>query len=73
MVATEQLNLRVLEFNGIQPSPENLQNGVYPLCRVLSFVYRVDSLPEGAKAFFAFVRSDAGRKIMKSNGYIPVD
>lgn len=72
MVSTEQLNLRVLELNGVQPSPENLQNGVYPLGRTLSFAYRVDRLPEGAKAFFDFVRSDAGRSILKSNGYIPV-
>jgi phosphate transport system substrate-binding protein len=73
MISTEHLNLRVLELNGILPSPENLQSGAYPLGRVLSFVYREESLPQGAKTFLEFVRSDTGRKILKSNGYLPLN
>jgi phosphate transport system substrate-binding protein len=73
MISTEQLSIKVLELNGLLPSPENLLNGSYPLGRVLSFIYRERSLPESAKAFLDFVRSDEGRNILISNGYLPMN
>jgi phosphate transport system substrate-binding protein len=73
MIATERLNIKVLKLNGIPPNPENLLSGQYPLGRELSFLYREETLPEGAKAFLDFVRSDDGRKMLRSNGYLPVN
>ena len=71
MITTEHLRIRVLKFNGIQPSAENVVNGTYPLSRELSFIYREDSLPVEARAFFDFVFSEAGSGILQANGYIP--
>jgi phosphate transport system substrate-binding protein len=71
MITTEHLRINVLKLNGIQPSPENVVNGTYPLSRELSFIYRQDNLPAEAHAFFDFVFSEAGRGILQANGYIP--
>jgi phosphate transport system substrate-binding protein len=73
MISTEHLYIKVLKLNDIAPSPENLQNGTYPLSRQLSFLYRKDNLPQEADAFLRFVSSDTGRAILQSNGYIPVN
>lgn len=71
MITTEHLRINVLKLDGIEPSPENLVNGTYPLSRELSFIYREDNLPTEAHAFFDFVFSEAGRRILQANGYIP--
>jgi phosphate transport system substrate-binding protein len=73
MIATEHLGIKVLKLNGIVPAPENLLDGQYPLSRDLSILYREGTLPEGAKAFLDFVRSEEGGKILRSNGYLPVN
>lgn len=72
MIATEGLAIKVMKLNGIVPNPENLLNGQYPLKRDLSFLYRDGFLPEGAKAFLEFVRSEEGEKILRSHGYLPL-
>jgi phosphate transport system substrate-binding protein len=72
MIATEHLRIKVLPFNGIEPNQKNLQNETYPLSRQLSFIYREENLPEEARQFLAFVFSEKGRNILKSNGYIPI-
>ena len=73
MIKSEQLKVKVLKLNGIVPSPENLLNGSYPLERELTFIYLEKGLPKEAKGFLDFVSSDAGRKIMRSRGYLPVN
>jgi ABC-type phosphate transport system substrate-binding protein len=47
-------------------------NGTYPLSRRLSFIYREENLPEEARDFLAFVFTNEGKNILKSNGYIPI-
>jgi phosphate transport system substrate-binding protein len=71
MIKTENLNIKVLKLNGLLPSPENLLNGSYPLGRELSIIFREKTLPKEAKSFLDFIRSEEGRKILKSNGYLP--
>lgn len=73
MIATEHLNIKALKLNGVAPSPETLFSGQYPLSRVLFFIFRDGTLPEAAKAFLDFVRSDQGSNILRSNGYLPVN
>jgi phosphate transport system substrate-binding protein len=72
MIATEKLNIKVLQFNGVAPSSDTLTNGAYPLSRQLSFIYREDKLLDEVKAFVDFVLSEAGGKILQSFNYLPV-
>lgn len=69
-VRTEQLKIKILRVNGIEPLAANVINGKYPLVKTLYFVFRKDNLNENAKAFMEFTRSDRGQKILKRNGYM---
>lgn len=72
MVATEQLKVKALTLDGIAPDKERVMNGTYPLSRTLSFIYRPGLLPDGAKRFLGFVATEAGKKILQENGYLPL-
>jgi phosphate transport system substrate-binding protein len=72
MVATEKLNVKVLQYNGVFPSQETVANGTYPLSRQLAFIYREDKLAKEAKDFFDFVFSAAGEKILHDYNYLPI-
>ena len=72
MVATEKLNVKILQYNGVLPSRDTVENGTYPLVRQLVFIYRKDKLSEEVTTFFEFVFSDAGSKILQSYNYVPV-
>ena len=73
MIHAENLDIKVLRLNGIIPGPESILSGQYPLRRELFFLYRDETLPDAAKAFLVFVRSEEGANILKSNGYLPVN
>ena len=73
MIATEHLNIKALRLNGVAPSAETLNSDQYPLSRVLFFLYRDGTLPEGVKAFLDFVYSEGGSDILRSHGYLPVN
>jgi phosphate transport system substrate-binding protein len=69
-IRAEGVLVKPLAFNGVRPTPEEVQRGRYPLVRTLAFVFRKEQLPAGAAAFLAFVRSKEGEKILRANGYI---
>jgi phosphate transport system substrate-binding protein len=70
-VKSEKLKVKILNINGIYPSPENVSKGKYPLVLNLSFVFLRDRLPSGANAFISFVGSRKGETILRANGYLP--
>lgn len=72
MVATEKLNIKVLQYNGVLPSRDTVENGTYPLVRQLAFIYRADKLSEEVTTFLKFVASDAGRRILQAYHYVPL-
>jgi phosphate transport system substrate-binding protein len=72
MVATEHLKVKALKLDGIAQDKERVLNGTYPLSRTLSFIYRPEGLPDGAKRFLDFVTTEAGKKILQENGYLPL-
>lgn len=72
MIATDRLAIKVLRFNGIEPSVATLRQGTYPLVRQLAFVYRNGSLSPEAKLFVDFVASKAGSDILQTKDYLPV-
>jgi phosphate transport system substrate-binding protein len=69
-IRAEGVLVKSLAFNGVRPTPEEIQRGRYALVRTLAFVFRKEQLPAAAAAFMAFVRSQEGEKILRADGYI---
>lgn len=67
VVIVKKLPLNVMSLNLIEPTPETLFNGAYPLAKPLGIV-TLGTLPEPAKKFLAFVYSQEGRGIAQANG-----
>lgn len=70
-IAIERHRIKPLRLNGVAPTLANLQQGKYRLAKPLVFVFRRGKLPPAAREFIAFVRSPAGAKLMRANGYLP--
>lgn len=66
-VVVEQLSLNVMKLNGVEPTPETLAKGVYPLGKELNIV-TLGALSEPARKFLSFVYSLEGRSIALSAG-----
>ena len=65
-------SLRIMQLDGVEPSPENVLNGRYKLTMQLAIVYK--QKPEGlAKVFIDFLYSKQGQKIISDFGAIPID
>lgn len=73
-IVTEKLPIKILNVAGVAPTTENIKNGKYVLFKTLYFV-----LPEKGKinpevrAYIDFVLSDRGKKILRANGYLPIE
>lgn len=64
--------LRILKIDGIAPTPENVQSGLYKFAAPLSFVYKEKEGPsELGQAFIDFIFSQEGKSIIYANGIIP--
>ena len=69
-VMIERLPIKPVALDGIAPTPDNLANGRYPFTITLGFVWREDILPDSARAFLEFVRSDEAAQILEAHGYL---
>jgi phosphate transport system substrate-binding protein len=69
-VTIEKHAIKPLRVNGVTPTPDNVENGSYPLFKTLAFIYREEALPAAARHFIDFVRSEQGGEIMRANGYV---
>ena len=64
------------EASGVEPTPENVENGTYPLSRSVSFYI---NKPQGRPAdprvlqFLRYVLSPAGQRGLKLNGFAGLD
>jgi phosphate transport system substrate-binding protein len=54
-------SIKVINFNGVSPTLENLASGKYLLSKQLAFVYQKEILPN-VKAFLSFIQSQAGKR-----------
>ncbi len=70
-IISEKRSLKILSFNGVEPSLKNLAQGSYPLVKRF-FVVTKPALPPSAQKFIDFIRSREGRKILEDNGNIAV-
>lgn len=68
LIRSENRNLRPLTLGGVEPSPENLTSGRYPMIKAFYFVLPKEPTPS-AQEFIGFVRSPQGRKILEQNGH----
>lgn len=71
-VISENLKLKILGFNGVEPSVNSLRDGSYRLFKVLYLVTTAKSSAT-ARQFVAFVRSTEGRKILAKNGNLVIE
>lgn len=61
--------LAAVTLDGIEPTPENIASGTYPMARPLYLI--TDGKPEGsAKKFVDYVLSSKGQKLMTKHGYL---
>ncbi|TWD12869.1 phosphate ABC transporter substrate-binding protein (PhoT family) [Streptomyces sp. T12] len=61
--------LAAVTLDGIEPSPENIASGRYPMARPLYLI--TDGAPEGsAKKFIDYILSSKGQKLMTKHGYL---
>ncbi|MBK8335193.1 MAG: substrate-binding domain-containing protein [Sterolibacteriaceae bacterium] len=60
-----------LAFDGIEPTPENLESGRYPLWLEFGLIYKPGNLTPAARAFIEFVQSPAAMRILRENGVVP--
>lgn len=66
----QNLSIKILSFNGVQPTFENINSGKYPIKRELNLVYK----PENTKVkdFIDFSLTDQAQQIVKELNFIPV-
>jgi len=60
-----------LALDGIEPTPENVGNGRYPLWLEFGLIYKPNALTPAGKAFLEFVQSPAGSRILREHGVLP--
>lgn len=68
LIIAEKRALRPLPLNGIEPSLQAFADGRYPYAKALYLVMAAHPSDE-ARRFAAFLRSAAGRAILRRNGY----
>lgn len=70
-VVSQELPLKILELDGVAPTPQHVKRGRYPLFKDLGFVCR--EAPRGKAArLIQFVFSEQGQAVIGSKGYIPL-
>ncbi|WP_321284712.1 phosphate ABC transporter substrate-binding protein [uncultured Vibrio sp.] len=71
-VGSVDRSVKPIQFEGIEPSTENIANHKYTLARPFLVLYKVDSLDQTGKDFVAFLKSEEGQKAVEEYGYTPV-
>ena len=66
-------SIKVLKFNGVAPTIENVAKGKYPLVKNLYFVLPQKQISANAQEFISFVQSKEGAEILKAPNYLAVN
>lgn len=67
-ILSEKRKVKVLALNGVAPDANSIADGTYPLYKRMLLVTGPKASP-AAQAFVAFVRSEAGREILRQTGH----
>ena len=70
MVAAD--GVKMLRLNGVYPSPENIQNGTYPVIAQFYAIYRADNENENIQALIDWLLSDEGQQLIEQCGYVRI-
>jgi phosphate transport system substrate-binding protein len=70
-IKTERRPLRLLPIDGVAPSLQALESGAYPFSKNIYFVLPAAENPAAA-SFVAFLRSPAGRAILRDGGSLMI-
>lgn len=60
-----------LALDGIAPTAENVRRGHYPLWLEFGLIHKPGRLTPAGTGFIAFIRSDAGRRVLVDHGVTP--
>ncbi len=63
--------VQALRVDGVDPTEENIANGTYTISRPFIQIYKKGSDSELIQAWFAFVKSESGRRVIEEVGLIP--
>jgi len=70
VVDTALLEVNVLALDGIEPTPENIANGSYPVTRPLNLVTQTAPDPV-TESWIEFIQSEKGRQLIENAGHTP--
>ncbi len=70
-VKSEKRSIKLLTFNGVSGTVENVENKAYPYYKSLFYVLRPDASP-AAQAFIEFTNSPVGQEMLASSGHLTV-
>lgn len=65
-------NIKMLNIDGIAPTPENLRSGAYPFTAAYYAVMRGGEEDGTAAKFLHWMLSEEGQRVIGQAGYIPV-
>jgi phosphate transport system substrate-binding protein len=65
-------NVKMVSLNGVYPSPENIQNGSYPIIAQFYAIYRADNENENIKTLIDWLLSDEGQRLIEQCGYVRI-
>lgn len=64
--------VKMLSLNGVYPSPENIQNGTYPIIARFYAIYRADNPNANIPILIDWLLSEEGQQIIGQCGYVPI-
>ena len=71
-VISEGRSLKILAFNGVSPSAENLVQGKYPLFKRF-FIVTKQKPSMNVRKFLDFIKSGKSRKLLERTGNVTID
>lgn len=69
----ENKAVKMLSLNGVYPSPENIQNGSYPIIAQFYAIYRADNDNENIPVLMDWLLSEEGQQIIEKSGYVGIN
>ncbi len=72
-LASVSPSIKAVNVDGVAATDANILNGTYKVSRPFIQIYKKGSDSELVQAWFAFVKSDAGRQVIEDVGLIPAE